>query len=180
MSVEYRTQTNISKRHGRIVKDPWMIIDELTFHKYSTTTVGSSKKLVDWLSQTFKSREENPVRTLWTALVFAPLKQFSCAFPSRFKAGDTVVLENMFRTFTARTESVKNQIYWERLKSLWPSSLECRREGCNIIYTWNTGRSGPRSTLENYSLLEWYKWTSTKYTPSKGNDTRKKTKVPQE
>lgn len=40
------------------------------------------------------------------------------------------------KTFTRRILSVKHSDYWERLKCLRLYSLQQRREGYQVIYTW--------------------------------------------
>lgn len=68
----------------------------------------SSKKMIGWILQTFKTRDAKLGMTFFKALTLSSLEYY-CVLTSPFKADESVELENVQRSFTARIDSVQNQ-----------------------------------------------------------------------
>jgi hypothetical protein len=62
--------------------------------------------------------------------------EYCCSLWNPARIADIQSIEDIQRQFTRRILGLRDTIYWDRLKELKLSSLQCRREHYMIIHVW--------------------------------------------
>ena len=88
-----------------------------------------------WVLRVFRTREEEPMMTLFRAMVI-PHLEYCCQLWSPHLLRDIRRLEAVQRSFTARIAGLGHLSYWERLVHLKLYSLERRRERYIVLYVY--------------------------------------------
>lgn len=130
------------------------------FSEHISMAVSKARQKMGWILRTFRTREREPMMTLYKALV-RPLTEYCCQLWNPYKIGEIQALESVQRSFTARISDLKNVNYWNRLSALKIYSLQRRRERYIIIYIWKI-ISGRVPDLEANSRI------ITRYHPRRG------------
>ena len=118
------------------VKDLGVYVsDDCTFGFHIRNVAVESRNLCSWILSVFQTREETPMKTLFTSLV-RPKVEYGCQIWSPAKRNEIVELEMVQRRFIKRIEGIEHLTYPEQLKKLKLYSLERRRERYLIIYLW--------------------------------------------
>ena len=118
------------------IKDICVIMSNTgNFNSQVDEAVRKAKRCMGWLLRTFITGDPNHLLILYKAIVL-PHLEYYCQVRNPIKLGNIRKLECVQRTFTARINGLKEQNYWERLKSLSLYSLERRRERFLGIYMW--------------------------------------------
>ncbi|XP_069184905.1 uncharacterized protein [Procambarus clarkii] len=135
-NTEYKTQSNVPIVGKQHVKDLGIIMsDDLTFKEHNQANIATARKMIGWITRTFKSRDPITMVVLFKSLVLSRL-EYCSVLTSPFRAGEIAEIEGIQRTYTARIDAIKHLNYWDRLKALQMYSLERRLERYQIIYTW--------------------------------------------
>ena len=132
----YHSDTGGVIQSKEAVKDLGVLLSsDLTYNSHIQMIVDRVKGISSWIYQTFKTRDQSIMLTLWKSLVIPHLDYCSQLWsPSkRFLMKD---LEGLQKSFLKGVALPQNLNYWEKLKYLNLYSLERRRERYQIIYTW--------------------------------------------
>ena len=121
------------KKH---VKDLGVFMsDDCSFGFHIRNVAVESRSLSNWVLRVFQTREETPMKTLFTSLI-RPKVEYGCQVWNPAKRQEIVELEMVQRRFIKRIEGIEHLTYPEQLKKLKLYSLERRRERYLIIYLW--------------------------------------------
>ena len=94
-SGEKIEQTNEVKDHGVTMNH------NLDFESHHQVKINEVRRLSVWILRVFKTREQLPTLTLYTALILPRIK-YCCIFTSPSNFGDIYDIESIQRTFTAK------------------------------------------------------------------------------
>ena len=112
-----------------------MLTDDAKFDKQIENVCKKSKQKSGWIMRTFYSRKPDFMRKMFNSLVQPHIDYCSQLWaPAEGVQMDKV--ENILRNYTKRITAVKEQNYWQRLKSLKMNSEVRRLERYKMIYTW--------------------------------------------
>ena len=146
---------SLIKRKNHVSDLGIQMSDDATFSKHIQAVVQKARAQAGWVLRIFKTREAEPMLTLYKALVI-PHLEYCCQLWNPWKSLEKQALEGIQRSFTSKIKSVKEQDYWERLKSLKLYSLERRRERYLIIYTWKIlNNMAPNLQTENKEIISY-------------------------
>ena len=109
--------------------------DDCSFGFHIRNAAVESRNLSNWVLRVFQTREETPMKTLFTSLI-RPKVEYGCQIWSPTKRQEIVELEMVQRRFIKRIKGIEHLTYPEQLKKLRLYSLERRRERYLIIYLW--------------------------------------------
>ena len=107
----------------------------LKFTDHIDNLVSKCRQLIGWILRTFRSRGSLPMLTLWKSLTLSRIDYCSQLWAPH-KIGEIKKIEAIQRTFTSYISNVKDENYWNRLKTLRLYSVERRFERYLIIYLW--------------------------------------------
>ena len=93
------------------------------------------KSKIGWILRTFKTRELEPMLTLWKQLILCDHDYCSQLWNPE-STGDIQSLELLQRSFFKKIPALKHLSYWDQLKQVNMYSLERRRERYTALYTW--------------------------------------------
>ena len=108
---------------------------DCTFGFHIRNVTVESRNLANWVLRVFQTREETPMKTLFTSLI-RPKVEYGCQIWNPTKKQEIVELEMVQRRFIKRIEGMEHLTYPEQLKKLKLYSLERRRERYLVIYLW--------------------------------------------
>ena len=100
---------------------------DCTFGFHIRNVTVESRNLANWVLRVFQTREETPMKTLFTSLI-RPKVEHGCQICNPTKKQEIVELEMVQRRFIKRIEVMEHLTYPEQLKKLKLYSLERRRE----------------------------------------------------
>jgi hypothetical protein len=80
---------------------------QVKFGDHITEITARGRRQMGWIWQTFRTREANPIITLFRALVI-PILEYCCLLCTPFILGAVRQLEGIQRTFTSRMEGWKS------------------------------------------------------------------------
>ena len=109
--------------------------NDTSFHDHIARLTTQSRRLVAWVLRTIKTRQQEPMMTLWKSFILSRLDYCSQLW-SPYNVREITELEAAQRNFTRKIDSMQHTTYWDRLKMLKLYSLERRRERYAIIYVW--------------------------------------------
>ena len=105
------------------------------FSDHIKAQCGKIKSKIGWILRTFRTRELDPMLSLWKQLILCDHDYCSQLWNPE-KTGDIQSLELLQRSFFQKVPVLKNLTYWEQLKRVRMYSLERRRERYIALYTW--------------------------------------------
>ena len=109
--------------------------NDATFTKYISEKITSLKATTGWVLRTFRTRERQPMLTLWKQLILCH-HDYCSQLWNPGKIGDIQALELVQRSYIRHIRGLQHLTYWEQLKKLGLYSLERRRERYIAIYIW--------------------------------------------
>ena len=109
------------------------ITNDLNFSAQIHKAMNEGKRLAGWVLRVFRTREMQPMLTLFKSLV-RPQLEYCCQLWSPNNLGNVRLLEGVQRSYTAKITSISHLNYWQRPERLQLQSLERRRERYQIIY----------------------------------------------
>ncbi|GAB1600040.1 hypothetical protein Ahia01_000281500, partial [Argonauta hians] len=112
-----------------------LMCNDTSFHDHIARLTTQSRRLVAWVLRTIKTRQQEPMMTLWKSFILSRLDYCSQLW-SPYNVKEITELEAAQRNFTRRIDSMQHATYWDRLKMLKLYSLERRRERYAIICVW--------------------------------------------
>ena len=134
--VSYKTCTGTDIERKNTVKDLGVQTDDdCRFRTQIATVVSKVKRVTGWILRTFETRERLPLLTLWKSLIL-PILDYCVQLWCPIEKGHIQDIENLQRSFTRQILGLRDQDYWQRLKTLKLYSLQRRRERYHIIYIW--------------------------------------------
>ena len=101
--------------------------NDATFSRHIDGMVASVKTKIGLVFRTFRTRECQPMLTLWKQLILCDLDYCSQLW-SPSKTGDIQALELLQKSYLHCMNGMQGLDYWEQLKELKLYSLERRRE----------------------------------------------------
>ena len=118
------------------VRDLGVFVDnKLNWRTHYNIIVLKAKQLSGWILNTFYTRSQETMMTLFKSLVRSRLEYCAEVWnPHLLK--DINFLEKIQRTFTSRIFGMRSLNYWERLARLNIMSLQRRREKIIIMHVW--------------------------------------------
>ena len=108
---------------------------DATFSGHIGEKVASVKTKIEWVLQTFRTRERQPMLVLWMQLILCDLDYCSQLWNAS-KTGNIQALELLQRSYLLCINGTQGLNYWEQLGELKLYSLECCRERYIAIYIW--------------------------------------------
>ena len=136
MEHHYLAPDNSEIEEKRLVRDLGVLMNtQVKFDDHITAITARGRRQMGWIWRTFRTREAEPMITLFRALVI-PILEYCCQLWTPFTLGAVRQLEGVQRTFTSRIRGMEELNYWERLRHLGLYSLQRRRERYVILYTW--------------------------------------------
>ena len=111
------------------------ISSDLSWSRQTEEAIAKARVMAGWALRTFCTREKEPMKTLWNALIRPNLDYCSPLWsprPSNYKAID--LLEDTQRSFTRKIKGMENIDYAHRLKKLKMYSTQRRHERYKILY----------------------------------------------
>ena len=132
----YTSSTGEPIQEKTQVRDLGVIMEDSgSFSQHIRSIVDDAKRQCAWILRTFKTREVQPLLTLWKSLVQSKLEYCSQLW-CPLKRGDIQAIEMVQRSFLRKLSGLNSLSYWEQLEVLKLYSLERRRERYRIIYIW--------------------------------------------
>ena len=115
------------------------ISNDLTWNKQVEETVSKARLMSGWAMRTFRTREAEPMITIWNSLVRPHLDYCSPLWspgPSNYNEID--LLEETQRVFTRNIKGMKGMDYAQRLSNLpnVVTSIQRRHERYKILYAY--------------------------------------------
>ena len=124
--------------------------NNLSFSDHINKVHNKVKQLSGWIFRTFKSRNANILKPLWTSLV-QPHLDYCSQLWAPHTSHEINRLEGLLRTYTNNIKEVKHLNFWERLIALHMHSIQRRMERYQIIYVWKILENiVPNSKIEHY------------------------------
>ena len=130
------------KRSGEEIKSKKTVKDlgvwtgeDASFEDHIECLVQSSKVRTGMLLRHFKTREPEPMTTMFNSYVRSRLEYCSLVW-NPWKKEDIDKLERVQKNFTSKIEGLEKLNYHQRLKKLRMYSMERRRERYLIINAW--------------------------------------------
>ena len=105
------------------------------FDQHLADCCEKGNQMSGWITRTFSTRESGPMMTLFKAMV-RPIIEYCCQIWCPKKQYQINMIESIQRHFTSKIYKLDGLPYIQRLGYLKIYSLERRREGYIIIYTW--------------------------------------------
>jgi len=112
-----------------------MINNTLTFTDHITKVCNKANQMCGWIQRTFKTRNQEMMRTLWNSLV-QPHLDYCSQLWAPHKIGEMQQVEAVQRKYTSKIPALSKYNYWDRIKLLKLNSQERRMERYRIIYIW--------------------------------------------
>ena len=112
-----------------------LMSDNLSFKDHINKVQRNSSKYCSWILRTFKTRNKETMKLLWTTYV-QPHIDYCSQLWAPTKIGDLNTIEKLQQEFTRKISEISHLDYWERLKYLNMYSQERRFERYVIIYIW--------------------------------------------
>ena len=132
----YKTPAGLKIDSKSEIKDLGVVMSsDLTFSKHINSVVSSVKDLIAWTLQTFYSRSQICMMTIWQSLIL-PRLDYGSQLWNPIRKADINALELLQRNFVKRIYGLGYLTYWEQLIELGLYSLQRRRERYLIIYLW--------------------------------------------
>ena len=136
LQTSYKIDDKNTVTSSEKVKDLGVYISSTLSWEYQyTNMIKEAKKMSSWILRTFVTRNSEILLYLFKVFVIPKLEYGSQVW-SPYLIKDISRLEAIQRTFTSKLDSVENENYHERLKSLKLYSLQRRRERYMLITMW--------------------------------------------
>ena len=112
-----------------------MMSNDASFSIHVESVCSKVKQKSAWILRTFNCRKSWFLKFMWKTLVQGHVDYCSqLYFP--YKQSDMEKIENLQKIYTRKFPEMKNEDYWQRLKSLKMFSQERRMERYRCIYLW--------------------------------------------
>ena len=135
----YKTMNSTLIESSNTVKDLGVTFSsDSTFKAHIASIVKKAKNKAAWILSVFQTRSRFEMMEFYKTYVRSHL-EYCCPLWNPSGPGSITsikMLEGVQRTFTSKITSLRDQNYWQRLKSLNLMSLQRRRERYIIIYMW--------------------------------------------
>ena len=95
--------------------------------------IAKCNKMSGYILRTFRTREPEPMMSLFKALVI-PIMDYGSIIWNPSKKKDILAIEKIQKNFTKRLEGYQDFNYYQRLKCLKMYSMERRRERYELLY----------------------------------------------
>ena len=152
---------------------------EVNFNVQRSLAINKTKRKMNWVLRTFRSREPYVMLTLWKTLIRPHLDYCSQLWAPSNLPGPLKEQEEPLRCFTKRIKGCWQMSYWERLRHLNLNSTQRRVERYRAIYMWKVHMGlvpnfgvdfiSSNSRLGTYVSLPPYKGTYLRYKTLKEN-----------
>ena len=132
----YQSDTGLDIETKHVIRDLGVeMSDNASFSHHIGLLCDKISSKISWVLRTFRTREQNPMLTLWKQLILGHHDYCSQLWNPTL-VGDIQSLEIRQRSFLKQIRGMNNLSYWDQLKYLHLYSLERRRERYIAIYTW--------------------------------------------
>ena len=144
----YRNPTGdpiIKKYH---IKDLGVCISsDLSWSKQIEEMVSKTRSMLGWTLRTFRTKEREPVITIWNSLVWPNLEYCSPMWaPSPTNYGEIDMNEDTQGSFTKSINGIEGHDYTQRLKKVKMYSIQTTKKTWkiqDIVCLQNKGKIGP-------------------------------------
>ena len=111
------------------------VSNDCSWSYHISKIAADARQMAGWVLGAFHDRSIMTMLTLYKSLVRSKV-EYCCPLWNPTKIKDIQTLENVQKEFTKRITGLRDQDYWERLKTLNLLSLQRRRERYSIIQVW--------------------------------------------
>lgn len=135
-TTTYTTPGGILLHPQQVVKDLGILVsNDMTWNSHILSIAAKATKKAAWVLNTFYSRSELMMITIYKSLVRSHL-EYCCPLWNPQDNKNIQILENIQKNFLRKIPSLNHLSYWEKLKKLRLQSLQRRRERYCIVHMW--------------------------------------------
>ena len=113
-----------------------ILTDDAKFSSHVEKVVKQVRTKVGWMLRTFYTRKKEILKQLWKSLAQCHVDYCSQLYMPANQSHDMAKIEKLFYDFTSKIPEIRQQNYWQRLKSMKMYSQERRMERYRCIYMW--------------------------------------------